>query len=113
MTVMSQPFSKYRGLNSAFAGVRVESGSESEEDTQLTSAANLLFPKGKEEVCHGRIAMKPHDSPYAHGLFAQPVVVPQTDSKLPFVVLHGSTLFPAANLVQRAVQAPRLAVSSS
>ena len=113
MIVMSQPISRYRGLNSPIAGVRVESGSENEEDTQLTPAEYLMFPRGSDEVSHGRIAMKPHDSPYAHGLFAQPVVVPQTDSKLPFVVLHGSTLFPAANLVQRAVQALRLAVSSS
>ena len=57
--------------------------------------------------------MKLHDPRCVHGLIAQPVVVPQTDSKLSFVVLIGSALLPAANLVHRASPALRLTVSSS
>ena len=96
-----------------FVGASVESFSESEEETQLTSAENPSLPGRCGGVAIGTKTMKLNGSKYAHGLIAQPVVVPQTDSKLSFVVLLGSVLLPAANLVQRATLALHLAVSSS
>ncbi len=113
MIEMNRQISTYRDVKSSLAGTHVESVSEHEEDTQETSARNLSYPGGHDEISHGRNTMKPHGSRHAHGFFAQPVVVPQTDSKLSFVVLIGSTLLPAANLVHRASPALRLTVSSS
>ena len=103
----------YRDVSSSFTGTRVELVTEPEEDVQSTTDLDLAAPGGSDKIDQGSTAMRQHGSRYAHGFFAQPVVVPQTDSKLPFVVMIGSALLPAANLVHRATLALRLAVSSS
>ena len=112
MKIVNPQIHLCRDWSSAVAGFHVESPPVCEEDTLAATADNLLSPGGDDETSHGRTSTELHGSQNAHGLFAQPVVVSQTGSKLPFVMLIGSTLLPAANLVQRASQALRLAVSS-
>ena len=112
MKIVNPQIHLNRDWNTAFAGFHVESLPVSEEDARAATADDLVSPARDVETSHGRTTMKPHGSKNTHGLFAQPVVVPQIGSKLPFVVLIGSALLPAANLVQRASSALRLAVSS-